>query len=69
MYVSGVPGTGKTATVSSVITSLQENKAVPNFTFININGMKLTEPRQSYVEVSYFTRSLKIRKYKYFCRS
>lgn len=53
MYVSGVPGTGKTATVTSVITNLQNDKAIPTFTFININGMKLTEPRQSYVEVSF----------------
>lgn len=52
MYVSGVPGTGKTATVTSVINSLQEDKSVPSFNFININGMRLTEPRQSYVEVS-----------------
>lgn len=51
MYVSGVPGTGKTATVTSVIISLQQDKSISNFTFVNINGMKLTEPRQSYVEV------------------
>lgn len=51
MYVSGVPGTGKTATVTSVINALQQSKSIPNFTFISINGMRLTEPRQSYVEV------------------
>nr|CAH7747819.1 unnamed protein product [Callosobruchus chinensis] len=51
MYVSGVPGTGKTATVTSVINDLKENKKIPNFTFVSINGMRLTEPRQAYVEI------------------
>ncbi|CAH2000719.1 unnamed protein product [Acanthoscelides obtectus] len=51
MYISGVPGTGKTATVTSVINDLQENKKVPSFTFVSINGMRLTEPRQAYVEI------------------
>lgn len=54
MYISGVPGTGKTATVTSVINHLIEsakNKEVPKFQFVNVNGMKLTEPRQAYVEV------------------
>lgn len=52
MYVSGVPGTGKTATVTSVIRRLQENRSIPKFTFVNVNGMRLSEPRQSYVEVN-----------------
>ncbi|CAG9860215.1 unnamed protein product [Phyllotreta striolata] len=51
MYISGVPGTGKTATVTSVIKSLQKNKKIPRFDFISINGMALSEPRQSYVEI------------------
>nr|XP_023019413.1 origin recognition complex subunit 1 [Leptinotarsa decemlineata] len=51
MYISGVPGTGKTATVTSVINKLSQTDDVPEFTFVNINGMKLTEPRQSYVEI------------------
>lgn len=57
MYISGVPGTGKTATVTEVIRTLQEyadNKEVPPFTFININGMRLSEPRQAYVEVNFY---------------
>ncbi|PSN53635.1 hypothetical protein C0J52_00967 [Blattella germanica] len=37
MYISGVPGTGKTATVQEV--------------FIELNGMRLTEPRQAYVQL------------------
>ncbi|XP_067632877.1 origin recognition complex subunit 1 [Eurosta solidaginis] len=54
MYVSGVPGTGKTATVTGVIRMLQhkqtENK-LPDFEFVEINGMRLTEPRQAYVQI------------------
>lgn len=52
MYISGVPGTGKTATVQEVIRSIQEAQEsqddLPEFTFVEINGMKLTEPAQAY---------------------
>lgn len=49
MYISGVPGTGKTATVHEVIRSIQEAQDdLPEFTFVEINGMKLTEPAQAY---------------------
>lgn len=51
MYISGVPGTGKTATVHEVISVLEserEQGAVPNFLFIEVNGMKLTQPNQAY---------------------
>ncbi|GJQ79166.1 putative origin recognition complex subunit [Trypoxylus dichotomus] len=54
MYVSGVPGTGKTATVTDVIRKLEEKSKkgiIPSFQFICINGMKLSEPRQTYVEI------------------
>ncbi|RZC42601.1 origin recognition complex subunit 1 [Asbolus verrucosus] len=54
MYISGVPGTGKTATVTSVINHLlaaSKNEELPEFQYVNINGMKLTEPRQAYVEI------------------
>lgn len=54
MYISGVPGTGKTATVTSVINFLLkkcQRGALPEFQFVSVNGMKLTEPRQAYVEV------------------
>ncbi|XP_050296244.1 origin recognition complex subunit 1 [Anthonomus grandis grandis] len=51
MYISGVPGTGKTATVTSVIDSLVKDKKVPKFSYVSINGMRLTEPRQAYVEI------------------
>ncbi|KAI9486029.1 MAG: P-loop containing nucleoside triphosphate hydrolase protein [Benjaminiella poitrasii] len=51
VYISGVPGTGKTATVLEVIRYLQhqaEEKAIPDFDFVEINGMKLTDPNQAY---------------------
>ncbi|KAM9130181.1 origin recognition complex subunit 1 isoform 2-T3 [Pangshura tecta] len=54
MYISGVPGTGKTVTVHEVIRCLQqaaENDKLPSFQFIEINGMKLTEPHQAYVQI------------------
>ncbi|XP_044264249.1 origin recognition complex subunit 1 [Tribolium madens] len=54
MYISGVPGTGKTATVTSVINHLLKavkTGEIPNFQYVNLNGMKLTEPRQAYVEI------------------
>lgn len=54
MYVSGVPGTGKTATTTAVIRSLQaaaEEEDIPKFEFVEINGMRLTEPRQAYVHI------------------
>ena len=54
MYISGVPGTGKTATVHEVAQHLKESVAcgdLPDFQFIDINGMRLTEPHQVYVSI------------------
>ncbi|CAL1591657.1 unnamed protein product [Knipowitschia caucasica] len=54
MYISGVPGTGKTATVQEVVRCLQtssENGEIPSFTFLEINGMKMTDPHQAYVQI------------------
>ncbi|XP_031621748.1 origin recognition complex subunit 1 isoform X2 [Contarinia nasturtii] len=54
IYISGVPGTGKTATVTQVIKTIQNKskpKKVPAFDFVDINGMRLTEPRQAYVQI------------------
>lgn len=51
VYISGVPGTGKTATVLEVIRYLQhlaEQEEIPEFDFAEINGMKLTDPNQAY---------------------
>lgn len=52
MYISGVPGTGKTATVHEVIRYLEGQRAndvVADFKFHEINGMKVTQPNQVYV--------------------
>lgn len=51
IYISGTPGTGKTATVREVIASLQSAVAeeqLDDFYFVEINGMKVTDPHQSY---------------------
>lgn len=55
MYISGVPGTGKTATTTAVIRALKEeadNGEIPAFEFVEINGMRITEPRKAYVEIN-----------------
>ncbi|KAK7872228.1 hypothetical protein R5R35_012086 [Gryllus longicercus] len=54
IYISGVPGTGKTATVREVVRSLKQDVQkgdLPDFQFIEINGMRLSHPRQAYVQL------------------
>ncbi|KAK4296566.1 hypothetical protein Pmani_030959 [Petrolisthes manimaculis] len=54
MYISGVPGTGKTATVRETVKLLREcskDSHLPPFTFLEINAMSLTEPHQLWVQV------------------
>lgn len=54
MYISGVPGTGKTATVYEVSRYLHNaatQRELPEFHFIELNGMRLTEPKQAYVAI------------------
>ncbi|XP_027693935.1 origin recognition complex subunit 1 isoform X2 [Vombatus ursinus] len=54
MYISGVPGTGKTAIVHEVVRSLQQAaqaEELPSFQYVEVNGMKLTEPHQAYVQI------------------
>lgn len=51
IYISGTPGTGKTATVREVVASLQASVAeaqLDDFYFVEINGMKVTDAHQSY---------------------
>ena len=51
VYVSGVPGTGKTATVREVIRSLTtraERNEINPFSFVEINGMKMADASQAY---------------------
>ena len=51
IYISGTPGTGKTATVREVITQLHaavQAEDLDDFIFVEINGMKVTDPHQAY---------------------
>ncbi|KAI0701093.1 P-loop containing nucleoside triphosphate hydrolase protein [Cytidiella melzeri] len=51
IYISGVPGTGKTATVHAVVRELkrmaEQNEANP-FTYVEINGLRIPEPSAAY---------------------
>jgi origin recognition complex subunit 1 len=54
MFVSGVPGTGKTASIRAVSEALQAERDagdIANFQFIEVNGMMLTTPQQIYSEL------------------
>lgn len=51
IYISGTPGTGKTATVREVVATLHQavlQDELDGFNFVEINGMKVTDPHQSY---------------------
>lgn len=51
IYISGTPGTGKTATVREVVARLDDavrSDELDDFIFVEINGMKITDPHQSY---------------------
>ncbi|KAG0665810.1 Origin recognition complex, subunit 1 [Rhodotorula mucilaginosa] len=48
LYIHGVPGTGKTATVHSVVRELQNDEDMDGFTFVEINGMKISEPMAAF---------------------
>lgn len=47
LYISGMPGTGKTATTLEVIETLKKNKKL-KFDFLHINAMQLTNPNLVY---------------------
>eukprot|EP00963_Diacronema_lutheri_P008823 scaffold776_cov347-Pavlova_lutheri.AAC.21 len=54
LYISGVPGTGKTATVLEVMRSLKaecEDDVIPKFQFVEINGLKLPSPGYAYTRL------------------
>lgn len=51
VYISGVPGTGKTATVRATIKELHkmsEDGELNKFDYVEINGMKLLTPQSAY---------------------
>jgi origin recognition complex subunit 1 len=48
LYISGTPGTGKTATVHHALRTLAGERSLPPFRTLEINGMKLSAPQQVY---------------------
>lgn len=48
MYISGVPGTGKTATTQAVIKYVKKSN---KFKYVAVNAMELMEPKQIFVEI------------------
>ncbi|KAI0599300.1 ATPase [Biscogniauxia sp. FL1348] len=51
IYISGTPGTGKTATVREVVSRLDDavrSDELDDFIFVEINGMKITDAHQAY---------------------
>lgn len=54
LYVAGVPGTGKTATVHEVVRQLQQRTGdgeLPAFRFVEINALRLSSPQHAYVHL------------------
>lgn len=55
-YISGMPGTGKTATVNWIIRELNElaeEGDFPEFDYLEINAMKLQKPQEAYSKLYY----------------
>ena len=53
LFVAGPPGTGKTASVLSVIARLRQEQAkgkLPAFDFVSLNGMEMRHPFEAYVK-------------------
>lgn len=54
LYISGVPGTGKTATVREIVRDLRQqllSGLLPPFTVLELNAMSLADPGLVYVEL------------------
>lgn len=54
LYVSGMPGTGKTASVLEATARLRtaaENGSCPNFALVHVNGMCLSSPTGVFTEI------------------
>ncbi|VDK76408.1 unnamed protein product [Litomosoides sigmodontis] len=50
MYVSGVPGTGKTATVLQAVRHMKASENLI-FDFVTVNAMELSDPKQIFVKI------------------
>uniref|UniRef100_A0A6B2L3P9 Origin recognition complex subunit 1 n=1 Tax=Arcella intermedia TaxID=1963864 RepID=A0A6B2L3P9_9EUKA len=50
LYISGTPGTGKTVTVTNILKYFKEKKS-DKFVDIYVNGLSLSHPKNSYIEV------------------
>ncbi|KAH9130570.1 hypothetical protein LEN26_008392 [Aphanomyces euteiches] len=51
VYISGLPGMGKTATVKEILRSLEYERdmlTIPAFTWIEVNGLHMPRPDQAY---------------------
>lgn len=57
MFISGVPGTGKTATVQCVMRDLLKDEQLKSFKnkvkMMEINGLKLSDPNNFYSHFHY----------------
>ncbi|KRZ74632.1 Origin recognition complex subunit 1 [Trichinella papuae] len=53
LYISGVPGTGKTVAVRQAIRALQNDNKLPAFVYCEINGMQLADPKNIYFKMAY----------------
>uniref|UniRef100_A0AC34G291 Origin recognition complex subunit 1 n=1 Tax=Panagrolaimus sp. ES5 TaxID=591445 RepID=A0AC34G291_9BILA len=51
IYISGVPGTGKTACVTKVVQDLQAQKKSIKFKYVYVNGLELVKPQHIFSEV------------------
>ncbi|RHY47709.1 hypothetical protein DYB34_010707 [Aphanomyces astaci] len=51
VYISGLPGMGKTATVKEILRTLERERdaqTIPPFTWIEVNGLHMPKPDQAY---------------------
>eukprot|EP00978_Attheya_sp_CCMP212_P014153 scaffold35935_cov44-Attheya_sp.AAC.6 len=54
IFIAGPPGTGKTASVRSIVTELRQEQAmgtIPEFNFVALNGIELRDPFDAYVKL------------------
>jgi origin recognition complex subunit 1 len=50
LYLSGMPGSGKTFSVYNVLNEAKRRN-LPSFKLIEVNGLKIKEPREVYVKI------------------